>query len=62
MKNHVPVIRLLLASNANLILKVPSAVVPEEQNILMNPSHQDFKKIKIQESKIYQFDGRLIRS
>ena len=51
-----------LASNANLILKVPSAVVPEEHNFLINPSHRDFRRINIKQADIYQFDRRLIRS
>ncbi len=49
-----------LNENSNLILKVPSAVVPEEHNFLLNPSHKDFKKIKIINSHVYKFDGRLM--
>ncbi len=49
-----------LSTNANLILKVPSAVTPEEHNYLINPAHPEFKKVKIASSKIYRFDHRLL--
>lgn len=43
-----------------LVLKVPSAVVPEEHNFLLNPLHADFKKVKIVRSELLQLDKRLI--
>ncbi len=43
----------------SLILKVPSSVITEECNYLINPKHTDFKKIKILESKPFIFDKRL---
>lgn len=48
-----------LKANEALIMKVPSAVVPEENNYLLNPGHPDFKKIKITETDAYHFDKRL---
>ena len=36
-----------IRSKQSLILKVPSAVVQEEHNFLINPLHAEFKKIKI---------------
>ena len=48
-----------LKDNSHLILKVPSAVIPEEHNFLLNPQHKDFKKVKILRSKTYNFDDRL---
>jgi RES domain-containing protein len=42
-----------------LILKVPSAVIPDEYNFLLNPRHPDFKKVKIMKSKPFIFDKRL---
>jgi RES domain-containing protein len=42
-----------------LLLKVPSAVVPEEQNILINPLHKDFRKIKIVSAEVLDIDERL---
>lgn len=48
-------------NNNNLVLKVPSAIIDEEHNFLVNPGHQDFKKIKIKKSKPFTFDERLYR-
>ena len=49
-----------LKTNSNLFLKVPSAVIQEEHNYLINPSHKDFKKIQIVRSASYKLDGRLL--
>ena len=43
----------------SVVLKVPSVVVPEEYNYLINPSHPDFKKIEIGSPVVYHFDPRL---
>jgi len=43
------------------VLQVPSAVVPEENNFLLNPTHDDFVRIKIGHSMRVSFDGRLLR-
>jgi RES domain-containing protein len=40
-------------------LVVPSAVVPHEHNILLNPTHPDFKRIKIQPPEPFSFDSRM---
>ena len=45
--------------NQSLILKVPSVVVNEEHNYLINPLHPDFKKIKITNTKTFWPDKRL---
>jgi RES domain-containing protein len=45
-------------SETDLFLKVPSAIVPEEFNVLINPMHKDFKKVKIVEQKIFKTDKR----
>jgi RES domain-containing protein len=44
-----------------LALNVPSAVIAEERNILINPKHPDFKKIKIITSNEFIFDKRLFK-
>lgn len=49
-----------LKDNTKLILKVPSVVIPEEFNLLINPAHKDFKNIKIIRSKVYHLDDRLM--
>lgn len=41
------------------IMKVPSVVVPEEFNFLLNPLHKDFKKIKVLSSEALDLDNRL---
>ena len=46
-------------NNQNLVLKVPSAIITEEHNYLVNPDHADFKKVKIKRSKQFIFDKRL---
>jgi RES domain-containing protein len=45
--------------NEAAVLKVPSAVVADEYNYLINPLHADCQKIKIIEAKPFQFDKRL---
>ena len=41
------------------VLEVPSAVIPEERNYIINPIHSDFKKIVISPAKDFRFDNRL---
>lgn len=48
-----------LQSRSYLALKIPSAVIPEEDNYLINPGHKDFKKIIIQQTRPYGIDNRL---
>lgn len=50
-----------ISTNINLVLKVPSAIIEEEHNFLINPNHPEFKKIKIKTSKPFIFDERLYR-
>ncbi len=49
-----------IQNNHALVLKVPSAIVQEENNFLLNPLHADFKKIKIISSELLELDKRLI--
>ncbi len=46
---------------ASTVLEVPSTIVPEEKNYLINPSHPDFKKLKIKAAQPLAFDARLIK-
>lgn len=50
-----------IKSNNLLCLKVPSAVVEEEYNLLINPTHNDFKKVHIAATRAFNFDNRLVR-
>jgi RES domain-containing protein len=38
---------------------VPSAVVPFENNVLINVLHPDFARITIAEQHVFSFDSRL---
>lgn len=44
------------------VLRVPSAVVNEDLNVLINPAHPDAAKITIQKMKAFSFDPRLSKS
>jgi RES domain-containing protein len=44
---------------SSAVLKVPSAIIPEEYNFVLNPKHKDFDKIKIGEPQIFMFDERM---
>ena len=43
------------------VLVVPSAVIPAEVNYLLNPSHPDFARIRIDSPEPFVFDRRLWR-
>ncbi|WP_026450648.1 RES family NAD+ phosphorylase [Aequorivita capsosiphonis] len=50
-----------LKKSEALAMKVPSAVLHQEHNILINPSHKDFGKLKIIRKDKMDFDPRLLR-
>src|SRR4051794_27144446 len=41
------------------ILKVPSAIIAEECNYLLNPLHMDFQNIKLVRIEPFEFDPRI---
>ena len=43
-----------------LMLMVPSVIIPQEKNVLINPQHKNYKKVKIISSELLQLDKRLI--
>lgn len=47
-------------SGASVALEVPSAVVPEERNYLLNPLHPDFASLRIDPPSPYELDLRLL--
>jgi RES domain-containing protein len=47
-------------ANQSLILKVPSAIVPQEHNLLVNPLHAEFKKVKVIKTELLELDKRLL--
>lgn len=42
------------------MLRLPSAIVPEECNYLLNPNHPDFLKLQIGEPRDFTIDSRLL--
>jgi len=44
---------------ATAVLAVPSAVIPEEWNYLLNPAHPDFKQIRLSRAVAFRFDERM---
>ena len=48
-------------SKRSLLLRVPSAVVEQEHNILINPGHSDIVRVTILEVKDLEFDRRLLK-
>ena len=43
----------------SLVLAVPSAIIPEDLNYLLNPLHAQFKRIRVGRPKPFSFDPRL---
>ena len=52
---------LWVKKQSSAVLRVPSIVVPDEYNYLLNPTHPDFTKIKIDKPITYYFDPRLTK-
>ena len=51
-----------LARGETAVLKVPSAIVTEEWNYLINPLHADFRRLRIGTPESFYFDQRVARS
>jgi len=47
-----------IKQNKAAVLKVPSSIVPDEYNYLINPNHPDSKKIRVLSTQRLVFDGR----
>jgi RES domain-containing protein len=43
------------------VLRVPSTLVPAENNLLLNPLHRDFSRLRIGDPIPFRFDPRLAR-
>ncbi|HTP29331.1 MAG TPA: RES family NAD+ phosphorylase [Anaeromyxobacteraceae bacterium] len=50
------------ASKRSLALAVPSVIVPQERNVLINPAHPDFRALAIGNAVPLPFDERLIKA
>ena len=47
-----------LQGTSTAILKIPSVIIKQEFNYLLNPNHPDFKKIKLTIVEHFDFDQR----
>jgi RES domain-containing protein len=48
-----------LASGTSVALRVPSVIVPDESNYLLNPRHPDFNALDFRPPSPFAFDPRL---
>lgn len=49
------------ASLRSVALRVPSAVVDGDWNVLLNPRHPEFAKVRVGAAKPFRFDERMFR-
>jgi len=45
----------------SLVLHVPSALVPEEKNAVVNPAHREFAAVKMAIEREFRYDDRMYR-
>ncbi|MCE3606390.1 RES family NAD+ phosphorylase [Massilia sp. P8910] len=50
-----------LAHAGQLALKVPSAIVPEENNLILNPHHHDYARVALTVIRSFVFDKRMYK-
>lgn len=50
-----------IAARRTAVLEVPSVVIPDETNFLLNPAHPMFSRIRVVKTEPFQFDPRLAR-
>ncbi|MGO9649703.1 MAG: RES family NAD+ phosphorylase [Terriglobales bacterium] len=50
-----------LAQNQTALLEVPSAILPETFNLLLNPLHPDAARVRVLWHEAYPFDERLFK-
>ena len=43
------------------VLRVPSVIIPNDSNFLLDPAHADFSKLSIGRPEDFWFDPRLIK-
>ncbi len=48
-----------LKQKKQLILKIPSVMMPEEFNYLLNPLHGSYKSVTVKQKRIISFDDRI---
>ncbi|MGA8493729.1 MAG: RES family NAD+ phosphorylase [Terriglobales bacterium] len=50
-----------LAGRESALLEVPSAILPDMFNVLLNPLHQDAGRIRVVSQQAYPFDRRFFK-
>lgn len=50
-----------LDTDETAVLQVPSAIIAEEYNYLLNPRHPDFSRVKVKAIERFAFDERLLK-
>ena len=48
-------------ARSTLLVRVPSIIVPEEFNVLINPAHPQASKVKAVKLRKWLYDARLVR-
>ena len=48
-----------VSSMESAVIKVPSAIIPNDSNYLINPGHPDFQKIEVISEEPFFFDVRI---
>lgn len=49
-------------SRRSLVAEVPSVIIPEESNVLINPHHRDAQRLRAQKIRRWTYDPRLGRT
>ncbi|HXW83614.1 MAG TPA: RES family NAD+ phosphorylase [Candidatus Binataceae bacterium] len=50
-----------IVASKTVALTVPSAPIANEWNVLLNPAHQDFRRVSFEQPRPFQFDPRMLR-
>ncbi len=50
-----------IQARRTVTLLVPAATIPGEWNVLLNPAHADFARVKFYEPRAFEFDVRMFR-
>jgi RES domain-containing protein len=53
--------RAWLERGETLAMRVPSVVLPEESNVIVNPQHPDYARVELTVLRPFTFDGRMYK-
>jgi len=51
-----------LNDRTSLLLQVPSSIIPDEKNYLINPNHKEFGLVKVIDRQQFTFDKRMLKN